>query len=206
MKKTKFILLALAAALVLMGAAYAAWTQSLTITSNINTGELFVKIEDKDNTVQVDKAGDGHYVDAGINPDDVFKITKSSNSDGDLTISTIAYELNNMYPGTKITSKLNFTNIGTIGAAISATKTDASDNALWNELIVRVNGNVINGDSAQKKMENFMNAIKNAVGDLDISESKTVIIEQELPYSSTNATEKQSLTWSVNLNFTQNAK
>ena len=206
MKKTKFILLALAAALVLMGAAYAAWTQSLTITSNINTGELFVKIEDKDNTVQVDKAGDGHYVDAGINPDDVFKITKSSNSDGDLTISTIAYELNNMYPGTKITSKLNFTNIGTIGAITSASIKNASYNALWSELIIRVNGTEIGGSSAEQKMENFTNAIKNAVGELDISASKIVTIEQELPYTSTNATERQNLTWSVDLTFTQNAK
>jgi len=206
MKKTKFILLALAAALVLMGAAYAAWTQSLTITSNINTGELFVKIEDKDNTVQVDKAGDGHYVDAGINPDDVFKITKSSNSDGDLTISTIAYELNNMYPGTKITSKLYFTNIGTIGAITSASIKNASYNALWSELIIRVNGTEIGGSSAEQKMENFTNAIKNAVGELDISASKIVTIEQELPYTSTNATERQNLTWSVDLTFTQNAK
>lgn len=209
MKKTRFILLALVAALVLMGAAYAAWTQSFTITSVVETGELFVKVENTSNAVTVDKAHNGSYVpadaDSGLDMDNLVNTTKATNAAGDVeTLTTVAYDLGNVYPGTKITSVLEFTNIGTIKAATSATSTNVSNNALWNEIIIRVNGTDVTG-AGDQKMTNLKDAIMNAVGDLDTDVSKTVTIEQELPYSSTNATESQNLAWSVTLNFAQAA-
>jgi len=206
MRRTKFILLALVAALVLMGAAYAAWTQSFVINSTVETGELFVKVENTENKVMV-VDGSGEYKetrDGGLNLSNLVTSTSENSADGSKnTLTTISYNVGNVYPGTKIISKFSFTNLGTINAVTSATNPAVSDNELWNQFVIRVNGVAVTGDTANAKLANLRDAIRNAVGSLEISASKQVTIEQELPYDSTNAVENKKLEWSVSLTFTQ---
>jgi len=206
----KFILLALVAALVLMGAAYAAWTQTFTINSSVETGELFIKIENTNNEVLVDKNGDGYYGDdEKVNPSVVglnVSPTFINGANEKTTLSTISYKIDNMYPGIKIISTFTFENIGSINATTSAEGTTGTnkDDPLWRELVIRVgDGSPISGSNAGNKIHNLAEAIKNAVGDLTVGEKITVTIIQELPYSSQNETENQKLDWSVTLAFKQ---
>src|SRR5690554_3469385 len=97
MKKTRFILLTLVAALTLMGAGYAAWTQSFNISGTVNTGDLFVGITKGETTVKLE-TDDGDVV---VTEDDAAKysivyplITPTSVTSNDKeTLESIKYEL-----------------------------------------------------------------------------------------------------------------
>jgi len=208
MKRSKFILLAFVAALVLMGAAYAAWTQTFRINSTVETGELFVKVVNTNNEVMVDNGRDGYKVvdpeDAGIN----FSVDPRSvsNSNGtQSTLSEISYNIGNLYPGTKIVSEFSFTNLGSINVSTTANGSVGTANyPLWDALIIKVDNIEVDGDSAGEKISNLAETIRSKVGELKTTDSpKTVTITQELPYDSGNTVEKQELNWSVILTFTQ---
>lgn len=53
MKKTKLITLSLVLVLVLMGTAFAWWTQTITITNKITTGNLDVIIKKTDKAPEI---------------------------------------------------------------------------------------------------------------------------------------------------------
>lgn len=222
MKRTKFVLLALVAAMILMGAGYAAWSQTFTITSTVSTGELFVQVSDEGITsVIVDANGDGDYVDADDvdvdagNADDyylVYPTVATENGDpsgaGESTLAKIAYTID-LYPGTQVTSKIDFKNLGTIKTkqpVVSATDGSIIGDELWDDLVISVNdGAAIEGEG-QEKLDNLANAIAEEVGDLEPNGDGTasVTIVQELPITSGNETEnKESLDWEVEFTFEQ---
>lgn len=211
MKRTKFIMLVVVVALVLMGAGYAAWTQVFTIDSTVSTGELFVQVVNTDNTYEVVDA-DGNRVSGGdLDTDNDYldlKVTSKSDGEGERqTLTELSFNLNNMYPGTRQTSKIEFKNLGTL-KTITAFNNLAIDpsggNALWNDLVIEVNGNrVADGNNAGVKLENLAEAIRDAVGELEPGGSADVTIVQELPFSSENETEDLSLKWTVPLEFRQ---
>jgi|GEM_PF-3393639 len=221
MKRTKFVLLSLVAALILMGAGYAAWSQSFTITSTVSTGELFVQVSDEGITsVIVDANGDGDYVDADDvdvdagNADDYYLVyptvtTENGDTSGEnTTLAKIAYTID-LYPGTQVTSEINFENLGTIKTkqpVVSAASGSIIEDDLWDDLVITVNGGAAISGTGQDKLDNLANAIAAEVGDLEPNGTgtATVAIVQELPITSGNETEnKESLDWEVEFTFEQ---
>jgi len=223
MKRTKFVLLALVAAMILMGAGYAAWSQTFTINSTVSTGELFVQVSDADDgtdgiitSVKIDTDGDGTY-DEEVTSGDAEEYylggyptatlgDEFTSSDGEETsYATLTYDIPEIYPGTEVTSQIKFTNLGTIKIKTVGEGIAVNNNSLWDELIIKVNDEEIDG-SGQTKLDNLAEALAAAVGDegdLEPDDPATVTIVQELPISSENDTEKKDLTWSVRLTFEQ---
>jgi hypothetical protein len=200
-------------------AGYAAWSQVFNVSSTVSTGELLVQVSDQGITdVAVDGNGDGDYGDeedvdvTSDNADDYYLVyptvtTVADASGSATTLSELAYTIEKLYPGTQITSAIEFENIGTIRT--NKPSVDVSDsvniveNPLWNDLVIKVNGTPIAG-SDESKLTNLANAIANAIDALEPgSEAKTVTIVQELPITSDNDTENESLTWNVELTFEQ---
>ena len=97
MKKSKFLALVLAVAVMLMGAGYAYWTDSIKINNTVNTGNLEVKLENGTLTLP-DYVNGTAVVDAAA----------------DSTLHTAKVTLNNLYPGAKVHVSIPFKNVGTI--------------------------------------------------------------------------------------------
>ncbi len=102
MKKFKFISLALLLAFALMGAAFAAWSDTLTGNATLETGELDASIaagtvSDNETTL------------------DVASVTATSSADG----NSITITIDNAYPGYEASIPFTVTNDGTIPADIS---------------------------------------------------------------------------------------
>ncbi|NLZ39497.1 MAG: hypothetical protein GX893_07830 [Firmicutes bacterium] len=203
MKRTKFVLLALVAALALMGAGYAAWTQSFTIGGHVQTGELFVLITDEG---IIDVSLDGQT----ISPRDAedkysFKYPTSSVELGDTsgenqTLQKITYELD-LIPGLKVTSQISFENQGSMRTMPRISDVSGNDNI--DVLQFTVNGVEVAASEGESKLQALAEAIAEAVGVLDVdAEPKTVTITQELPIDS-EGTENLDLNWSVELVFEQ---
>jgi hypothetical protein len=212
MKRTKFIILTVAAALILMGAGYAAWMQIFTIDSSVSTGELFVQVTNVagSNVYEVVNASD-EVVESGSldTTDDYLDLsvsTQSVGADTDReTLTDITYTLSKMYPGTRVISQIKFENLGTLRTVVKYSDlvlNPSAGNALWNDLVIKIDGVAVGGSGAEKHT-NLADAIKNKIGILEPGNSITVEIVQELPYSSTNSTEDLSLTWTVPLTFEQ---
>lgn len=204
MKKSRFIMLTLVAALVLMGAGYAAWSQTFTISSTVQTGELFVKIENTGNSVDVLKNGNytpsssgADYITFTAAPEEV------TDTNGKTTLASFSSAIGNMYPGTKVTSVLKFANLGTLKAKAKLEGSISNTGSqLWNDLVITVNGTPITG-SGEAKMNTLASTIAGLVSELEPNGEVTVTIIQELPIDSSNNTENQDLNWRVNFTFEQ---
>jgi len=218
MKKTRFILLALVAAMVLMGAGYAAWSQTFEINSRVSTGELFVMVSDEGITsVIVDANGNGKYDDeediditadnAGANYLEyptVATFSGDSSREDQTTLSRLEYTIEQLYPGTQVTSQVKFKNLGTIKAKVSGEGKSVTDNAIWDELIIKVGDDEISGETRQEKLDNLANAVAAAIGDTEPGDEATVTIVQELPITSGNETENiNEFFWQIMLTFEQ---
>ena len=202
MKRTRFTLLAVVVALALMGAGYAAWTQTFTLTGDVKTGELFIKIDETHDYVVLDESGEP--ADAADDPGfDVIK-TETDGEGDRKTITELTFNLSNMYPGTRISSTISFENLGSIKAVASVGEVEyPADYTLWDALDITVGGSTIEG-SGQVKFDNFKDAIIGYVEELD-PESSAVSVEIvfDLPYGSDDTTENLSLTWTIPIVFGQ---
>jgi hypothetical protein len=215
MKRTRFVLLAVVAALVLMGAGYAAWTQTFNITSNISTGELFVKVGHDSTEVEVwDPAtgqykniADGeveHYLSFPGESPAVVEGAVEKNRENAGTLASIKYSLYDMYPGTKLTTTISFENLGTMKVKTSGKYvTDpVPDTDLLNYLKVTVDGDEIEGADI---LEGLANLIAGKVGVLDVNETREITLEMELSidevYGST--AENLDMDWTIILTFEQ---
>jgi hypothetical protein len=226
MKKTRFILLALVAAMVLMGAGYAAWSQTFTITSAVSTGELCVVVSEADEkdgiitSVKVDTNGDGSYDDEDgfveVTPENAkdnylpegYPSATAANSKVD-NASALTYTIPKIYPGVQITSQVKFTNAGTIKTqtSVNTENCTVTNSTLFDALKITVNGTDISGTGGDK-LSALANAIATAVGELEPGDnnSKTITIIQELPIGEPgdNTTENQTGdTWRVGFVFEQ---
>ncbi len=212
MKRAKFAMLAVVVALILVGAGYAAWTQVFTINSTVSTGELFVQVVNTENNYEVLDAEGNVISEGGLNTGNDYldlKVSSASTGEGTSreTLTELTFNLSKMYPGVRETSKISFKNLGTLKTVTTykdAAVSPAAGNALWENLVIRVNGAAVNnGSSAGDKLNNFAEAVRSAIGNLEPNELKTVTIEIELPYESENNTENLSVKWTVPLTFTQ---
>lgn len=108
MKKSKALVAALLAAVVTMGAGYAAWTDKLTINNTVSTGEFKVEFVEQNRWGQYPRImkTDGtskEYVTATI----------SQNNPNKTTVT-----VGNMYPNTLVKYDVKFENKGTIPAVL----------------------------------------------------------------------------------------
>lgn len=214
MKRSKFLLLTLVAAMVLMGAGYAAWTQVFTINSTVSTGELFVDVVE--GAATIDKY-DGTQWNDDVTVDGLTNVVSSvdgSTSDsGNTTLRSITFTIGEMFPGTRANNTFTIKNEGNVNvkAVLSDPGYAISDgdaaSELWHDLGFEVYvDNVFHsacGGEGTPKLVSLANIIKNAIGDIAVGEEKIITIKQTLPYSSGNDTENDEITWRVNLQFEQ---
>lgn len=211
MKRTKFILLALVAAMVLMGAGYAAWTQAFNISATVTTGKLHVEVEHVGTVVEVTDS-EGDYVDAAsVNPNylsNLNNVVATEQKDG--TLASISYSLGKMYPGTRIKSTFRFENTGTIGVIGKVSLESFSGHALFNAMNIIV-GYYDNetykelpatGDNGSEKMESLIANIESQLASLDTGKEVELVIIQELPYSDKNSEDMQT-SWELEVVFEQ---
>lgn len=157
MKRTKFIALALVVAVMLMGAAYAAWTDRLDVNTTIGTGELSVRFLGPHQTGQdeywasprmfyldlVGHEGDGIWNWASATTNDLFT------ADVDYSDKVMTFTFGNMYPGTRAAGKYTIENNGTIPAVIdnvdvTVTTLDSHDGISEVADAIRVNSSRVN--------------------------------------------------------------
>jgi hypothetical protein len=108
MKKSRLIALTLVVALMLMGTAYAAWTQTINVNSTVSTGELEVSIMDVEGVVAY-WGGDAAY------SMDEIGTSYTGTIEGD----TITFEGTNFFPGMINRGITTVKNTGTIPADIN---------------------------------------------------------------------------------------
>lgn len=110
MKKGKFLALALAGAITLMGAGYAAWTDTIKLNATVNTGKLdlyYVDVEEfgqNNGNLPAYTTGDVKYTD-GVDENG----TKNAKE-----WDTANITLGNMYPGATATCNLKIKNASSI--------------------------------------------------------------------------------------------
>lgn len=113
MKKTRIIVLALAISIALMGAGYAAWTQNVTISGTVKTGQLELKI--------TDTATGAYYKHYDSNNE--LKWTNEELEKYGLKIAPqeeptvnnkITFNRENLFPGLEAGKSINITNTGTV--------------------------------------------------------------------------------------------
>jgi hypothetical protein len=221
MKKTRFILLALVAAMVLMGAGYAAWSQTFTIGSTVTTGELYVVVGEESMSVRVDTNGDGSYDDEDgfveVTPENAkdnylpegYPSATAANSKVD-NASALTYTIPKIYPGVQITSQVKFTNAGTIKTqtSVNTENCTVTNSTLFDALKITVGEVEIIGESTNDKLSALADAIATAVGELEPGDdnSKNITIIQELPIGEPGDNTTENLggeTWKVGFIFEQ---
>ncbi|MBF8982471.1 hypothetical protein IZY60_02865 [Lutibacter sp. B2] len=133
MKKTKFLALALAAGIMMMGAGYAAWTDDFTAVNTVNTGTLEVSLAEADNYADIYLAhGDNAFDDTQVNGDweritdnnDYYNITMKTDTTVD---KQVTFNFTNVFPGVTATSYFKLQNSGTVPAAIQTVTVDVTD-------------------------------------------------------------------------------
>lgn len=111
MKKTKYLALVLVAAIALMGAGYAWWTDTLIASSTVNTGYL-----------DVDFTSYGHEASSQWVKVANHYITQLENDGEDYPYGSrdkAVLVINDMYPGSSVTQTLTLTNVGTMPVNLS---------------------------------------------------------------------------------------
>lgn len=101
MKKSKFIALVLVVSVMLMGAGYAAWTETLTIDHTVATGNVDIDLANGAINVFQDAAA--------VVTDGLDRIATVVGSEQAATVN-----LTNLYPGAKIIATIPVNNNGTI--------------------------------------------------------------------------------------------
>ncbi len=99
MKKTRFLVLALAVAVMLMGAGYAWWNEKVEIKSEVTTGNLDVDIENID-----------------VSSDTGITVDKNFGNEGSDTWAKLKF--NKLYPGAGGTAVVTFRNNSTMSVKL----------------------------------------------------------------------------------------
>lgn len=115
MKKTRFLVLVLAVAVMLVGAAYAYWTQDLTINTTVNTGELEVIFQEP----------------ANVTEEDDYQINADCTPDG----YSMEVTFNDVYPGVRNNFYFDMVNTGTLGAYVDDFSITAPSHLTDNKVI-----------------------------------------------------------------------
>ena len=175
MKKTRFLVLALAVAIMLMGAGYAYWQETLSIENTITTGKLDFAFDNPQPVAPDQFMADSSCV-----------VRSSDNNFVDITLAK-------MYPGAEATVTFDLKNTGTMAAVVKgfAVTEDSHDIAKnWFQVKYFKVGNdtIINDDPVLLK--DLATQLANKSVALEPDQVKTIIITFEV---NENANEQQVL-------------
>jgi predicted ribosomally synthesized peptide with SipW-like signal peptide len=121
MKRVKFIALMLVLALVMLGAAYAAWTDTLTVNATVNTGEVEMKFV----SIATWGTGGNTYL--------------TSTHTGHNT-NTATWTISNLYPDAKVSLAMFAKNTGSIPVKLDDVNLTLSDpsSGIWDYVMAEV--------------------------------------------------------------------
>lgn len=212
MKKTRYLALVLVVAIMMMGAGYAYWTDTLVVNSTVNTGYLdvdFTKIETP-KTFPVIGYTDPQDVTIKSN----IKALGDEGENG-LDRDLIEFELIDFYPAAKVRRYITLENVGTLEVKIK--KSDVKfidgivDPALKPYMKVSANRFAILYPYSEGEVATLETSIEPAFVDfglfdyIKLKKGETCILEVEfeLDKAAPNNTEVKSATYSMTLNVEQ---
>lgn len=149
MKKTKMLALTLVVAIMLAGAGYAAWTDTIKVNTTLETGEFKVELGMPYARVYIlGEEGDAFAKGERIasNPKNTFEDDAFVEpAQPEIEDNELVFEFKNLYPGTRSYTQWYATNTGSITATVEDVKvelesTTGSDNIKTLESQMRVNG------------------------------------------------------------------
>lgn len=146
MKKTRFLVLVLAVAVMLVGAAYAYWSQDLAINTTVKTGELEVIFQEP----------------ADIVGEDDYQINADCTPGG--YVMTVTF--NDVYPGVRNNFYFDMVNMGTLKAYVDDFNIPGTSGVL-NEILVhsiKIDGNEISISDAPVKLRDALVYLNNGNG------------------------------------------
>ncbi|NMA66056.1 MAG: hypothetical protein GX957_07420 [Clostridiaceae bacterium] len=152
MKKTKFLVLALALAVMLVGAGYAYWTETLSVKGTVATGKLEVMFKD---------------ISVATKHDPELEEEPDCYVDGD----TIEFTVGNMHPGAYFDVYATIENTGTIKAKLLGIE-DITSGSKWLNRELKVSGSIFRGPFATPFKG--WDDLKNHIAELDRGESVSV--------------------------------
>ncbi|WP_031513290.1 hypothetical protein [Desulfofalx alkaliphila] len=135
MKKFKFLALAIALAVMLMGAGYAAWTDSFKTTTTLETGNLKIELSNAQESYEVTTMKNDEYA-ALVAEDNVYRtadrnVKVENGVLHDVAIdhetNTVSFGFGNLYPGTTVWTTLEATNTGTVPAVLENVEFNITD-------------------------------------------------------------------------------
>jgi predicted ribosomally synthesized peptide with SipW-like signal peptide len=190
MKRTRVIALVLCAAIMLMGAGYAYWSDTLTINNTVSTGELNVE-----------------FLNTGViaDPTNVASITWAT-ADVEDEVNNISFTASNLYPGASVGYTTTIANTGTIPAVLkpitfsypAVALTNANGIALTQLITATDKANFIIGGNVV--YDGITIPIPSGITLANI-ESINLLLPQALPAGKSVV---MNLTLTVNPNLTQN--
>jgi len=108
MKRSLFFTASIAACFALMGVAYAAWTQNVTVVGNASMGNFEIIWQD----VSLDRRGEPRYGNSYV-PEVTYSVTDGGHK--------ISYSVTNAYPGWESRIRCRVKNNGTVPAKLAIT-------------------------------------------------------------------------------------
>jgi len=131
MKKRNMVIIVLIIALLLMGSAYAAWTDTVSVTVNAESATLNVKIVDREAPVLTTASGSSYQhstVGASVPAAATFPLAAGT--------ETVTEQITDMVPGETVTFEYRIENLGTLdvdltGIDITHTTTDLPLTVNW---------------------------------------------------------------------------
>lgn len=215
MKRFKYIASALVLSTALMGAGYAFWTNSVTLTGYVNAGDLNVDFVNQGATSRppIQKK----YPDCGISVNDYSTAKILHNNNKSTTLS-----IDNMYPGITAWFRFKIKNTGSIPANINdiTIANNKSSSSLNENLTLSGSYEVYCADGSKKRISGYpvTDSFESTFGDLestinsllqdiqlDVGEFITLEISITLPddeYTGNN-TKGQNIEFDMQFNFKQ---
>lgn len=207
MKKTKYLALVLVVAIMMMGAGYAAWTDTLTVNSTVNTGYL-----DVDFTNVIGSGLTSPLVEVAHNivsdGDNTYGDHKSAGSGKMANNDLLELTISNFYPGAIAGRIVTVKNEGTVPVKIRRDDfTFFNHNVVPNTLTVAVEDDITidvlpaeaQGTEMSKADLNWANKYVN----IEPGKSAAFTISFNFKSSSDNTTENQTYKYLMTLNFEQ---
>ena len=230
MKKTKFLALVLVVAIMMMGAGYAYWSDTLVVNHTVKTGEFNVEfIQPK--SAEIWNWKDYNY-ETGQYSDEISYYVKAELSDR--TAKKVEFNIENLYPGASYGTVTKMQNKGTIPAvfdsAVVTYKDNKQDILIDNLLIEFVYCKVYGLDGQEKKydispiwntnlkkLDSELNEVLKGVklepgdelvlGGESVDQYMKFTLNEELGNDDGKAGEKGNLKFSITVNWKQhNAK
>lgn len=191
MKRIKFLVLASVVATAMMGAGYAAWTDTTVLSSTVRTGNFDMQI-----TKATTRTGDNQAQNEVHNWHS-YDWTHAEPVSFDANTAVVTF--NDLYPGGMVQVDMTTKNMGTLPARLKSAKVEyvSGDRAVFNKLLAQTSWKAdINGDGTQDDWAHVENWTQwRPVGDaldklVENTDLKNLVIEPKGYFSLGDGTEE----------------